>query len=93
MKSGISQLQDNIRLLEMEIANIDKARIYSEKEKIGIRVGTDYAMNSYASNDPDLFAFMEAKRNKAQEKLEPLLKRLAIIEALAAETITKTQGA
>lgn len=93
MSSAISRLQDQIRQLQTEIENIDKARSYSERERTGISVGTQYAMNKYASNDPDLFEFMEKKKAKAQEKLEPLMKRMAIIEELAAETITKSQGA
>lgn len=93
MSSAISRLQDQIRQLQTEIENIDKWRSYAEKERVRIKVGTDYALNRYASNDPDLFAFMEKKKTQAQEKLEPLMKQLAIIEELAAETITKSQGA
>lgn len=93
MSSAISRLQDQIRQLQTEIENIDKWRSYAEKERVRIKVGTDYALNRYASNDPDLFAFMKKKKTQAQEKLEPLMKQLAIIEELAAETITKSQGA
>ena len=87
MTANIEKLKSLASRLEAEINNIDKSLSTAEKEKSGVKVGVDYFMNRYSSSDPDLIAFMSAKREQAVSKLEPLLKRLSVLDELAAETI------
>lgn len=93
MKSNIDALTSQIRELEIEINNLIKAPNEARASGVKVKVGTDYFMNNYSHDDLDLQLFMSAKLEKALAKLEPLAKRLAILDELASETLNKAQGA
>lgn len=93
MKSNIDALTSQIRELESEIKNLIAAPEGARANRGKVKVGIDYFMNNYSHDDPDLQLFMSTKLEKAKAKLEPLAKRLAILDELASETLNKAQGA